>query len=130
MPTNPTDVLAKSVDDVVVKDVGEEVMFIVVVTNVDVAIDVTVPAVVGVDAVVVVRMVVWLSYSRMFSKNLLETRLVWDLLNINPEVILQDVEASEDVVFWLVVMLVLSGLVVDVDHNVILMLFDPVILSF
>ena len=58
VPTNPTDVLAKPVDDVVVKDVGEEVMFIVVVTNVDVAIDVTVPAVVGVDAVIVVRMVV------------------------------------------------------------------------
>ena len=58
VPTSPTDVLAKSVDDVVVKDVGEEVMFIVVVTNVDVAIDVTVPAVVGVDAAVVVRMVV------------------------------------------------------------------------
>ena len=58
MPTNPTDVLAEPVDNVVVKDVGEEVMFIVVVTSVDVAIDVTVPAVVGVDAVVVVRMVV------------------------------------------------------------------------
>ena len=54
VPANPTDVLAKPVDDVVVKDVGEEVMLIVLVTNVDVAIEVTVPAVVGIDAVLVV----------------------------------------------------------------------------
>ena len=58
VPTNPTDVLAKPVDDVVVKDVGEEVMLIVLVTNVDVAIEVTDPEVVGIDAVVVVGMVI------------------------------------------------------------------------
>ena len=58
VPTNPTDVLAKPVHDVVVKDVGEDVMLIVLVTNVDVAIEVTVPAVVGIDAVVVVGMVI------------------------------------------------------------------------
>ena len=61
LPTNPTDVLAKPVDDVVVKDVGEEVMLTVLVTNVDVAIEVTVPAALGVDAVVVVA---WLPVGR------------------------------------------------------------------
>ena len=58
VPANPTDVLAMPVDDVVVKDVGGEAMLTVLVTNVDVAIEVTVPAVVGIDAVVVVGMLI------------------------------------------------------------------------
>ena len=48
VPTNPTDVLAKPVDDIAVKDVGEEVMLILLV----------VPEVVGTHAVVVVGMVI------------------------------------------------------------------------
>ena len=62
VPTNPTYVVAKPVDDVIVKDVGEEVMLILLV----------VPEAVGIDAVVVVGLVICLLYSRMFSKSLLE----------------------------------------------------------
>ena len=57
-PTNPTDVLAKSVDDVVVEDVGEKVMLIVLVTNIDVTIEVTDPEVIGIDALVVAVIVI------------------------------------------------------------------------
>ena len=41
-PTNPTDVLAKSVDDVVVEDLGEKVMLNVLVTNINVVVGIVI----------------------------------------------------------------------------------------